>query len=81
MNGAKDVLERNNAEAEWDASTGQNYAEYKKDGLTYKIWLEEEESIETKVAKIHAAELAGIASWRLGYEKNTIWDVILKYVN
>lgn len=81
MASAELTLAANGAEPVWDAETAQYYAEYQKENTTYKIWLEEESSIETKVAKIHAAGLAGIAAWRLGYEKSTIWDVILKYVN
>ena len=30
---------------------------------------------------IREYNLAGVASWRLGYERSTIWDVILRYVN
>lgn len=75
------TLEANNAVPVWDETTCQYYAEYEKDGTSYKIWLEEEESIDAKVSRIHAADLAGVAAWRLGYEKSTIWDVILKYVN
>ena len=81
MESAELTLEANGAEPVWDVKTAQYYAEYQKESTTYKIWMEEETSIETKVAKIHAASLAGVASWRLGFEKNTIWDVILKYVN
>ena len=25
--------------------------------------------------------LAGIAEWKLGLEKSSVWDIILKYVN
>jgi spore germination protein YaaH len=45
------------------------------------MWLEEEKSIEEKLKVIHQFDIAGIAEWKLGLEKQTIWDVILKYVN
>ena len=43
--------------------------------------MEEETSIEDKMQLIKQYDLAGAASWRLGYERASIWDVILKYVN
>ena len=57
------------------------YAEFEYEGSTYQIWLEEERSIEEKMGLIREYNLAGVASWRLGYERSTIWDVILRYVN
>ncbi len=81
MENARVTLEANAAEPVWDTETEQYYAEYQKNDATYKIWLEEESSIDAKVSRIHKAELAGVAAWRLGYERKAIWDVILKYVN
>ncbi|MEI3525499.1 MAG: hypothetical protein V8Q27_04720 [Eubacteriales bacterium] len=51
------------------------------DGKTYKVWLEEEESIALKAALIKEYNLAGISAWKLGFERQDIWDTILKYVN
>ena len=81
MNGAKDTLERNKAEAEWDAATGQNYAEYKKDGVTYKIWLEDVDSVHERMRVIAGADVAGVAAWRLGFETEEIWPVMDAYMN
>lgn len=81
MKNAEDVLVKNDVTAEWLDEAGQYYAEYEKDGYMYYIWLEGEESIEAKVKLIYDANLAGIASWRLGFEKAEIWDIILKYIN
>lgn len=81
MNGAKDVLERNKAEAKWDAATGQNYAEYEKEGVTYKIWLEDIDSLHERMKVIAGANVAGVAAWRLGFETEEIWPVIDAYMN
>ncbi len=81
MTSAEKTLEANKATKSWDQTTGQYYAEYEKNGAKYKIWLEEEESIEAKMKLIYEADLAGVASWRLGFEKPSIWNVIQKYVN
>ena len=81
MNGAKDVLERNGVKAEWDAETGQNYAEYQKDGITYKIWMEDVDSLHERLKVIAGANVAGVAGWRLGFETKEIWPIMDAYMN
>lgn len=82
MENAEKTLSSNGAVPEWDEVTKQYYVEYTKTGnILYQIWLEEERSIEEKMKLIYEANLAGVAGWRLGFEKSTIWDVILKYIN
>lgn len=81
MDAIDKILEANGAEKTWDETTGQYYAEYTADGSTYKVWLEEEESIALKAALIKEYNLAGISAWKLGFERQDIWDIILKYVN
>lgn len=81
MNAADKTLSNNGVTAEWSEEAGQYYAEFEKGESFYQIWLEEERSIEEKAKLIKEYGLAGIASWRLGYERDEIWDVILKYVN
>ena len=81
MSSAEKTVSNNGATPEWSEEAGQYYAEFEnKDGF-YQIWLEEEASIEEKAKLLKEYHLAGIASWRLGYERDEIWDVILKYVN
>ena len=81
MNAADKTLSNNGVTAEWSDEAGQYYAEFEKGESFYQIWLEEERSIEEKAKLIKEYGLVGIASWRLGYERDEIWDVILKYVN
>lgn len=74
----------NSAEASvvWDDTTKQNYAEWEgADGATYKIWLEDAQSLEVKLQLIKDYGLAGTAAWKLGFETSDIWELILKYVN
>lgn len=75
------VLAKYGVQAKWDGKTGQNYAEWKKDGATYKIWIEDAKSIEEKLKAMKANKLAGTAVWKLGFEAPGLWDLILKYVN
>ena len=81
MNTAAKTVANNGATPEWSEEAGQYYAEFNNADGFYQVWLEEEASIEEKAKLLKEYDLAGIASWRLGYEKNEIWDVILKYVN
>lgn len=65
----------------WDEETCQYYFEYEKDGAVYKAWMEDERSIEEKLKLMKEYELAGVAAWKLGFERNSIWDTIIKYTN
>ena len=81
MDAIDEILAANGVEKTWDETSGQYYAEYTEDGNTYKVWLEEEESIALKASLIKEYNLAGISAWKLGFERQDIWDVILRYVN
>lgn len=81
MSKAEAILSDHGVTPTWDEETKQYYGEYESDGATYKMWLEEEDSIEAKMKLINENDLAGVAAWRLGLEKNSIWNIIIKYVN
>lgn len=81
MRAAENLLTDNGVTAKWDEKTGQYYGEFEKDGATYKIWLEEEDSLETKLKAIAKENVAGIAGWKLGLEKDEIWNIVVKYIN
>jgi spore germination protein YaaH len=80
MKGAEGVLKRRNIEAKWDEETAQNYAEYEEKGITYKIWLEDVDSITGRLNVIGGSDVAGVAAWRLGFETEEIWPVIGNYM-
>jgi len=80
MNGGQDVLKRNGITAKWDADCGQNYAEYTLAGVTYKIWLEDVDSLTERLNVIGGADVAGIAAWRLGFETDEVWPIIGNYI-
>ena len=68
----------NSVNLEWLEDCGQYYAEYQYDGKTYKIWVEDQKSIGEKLNVMKENHLAGASFWKLGYEKNTIWDTIVE---
>lgn len=81
MDEAAQIVKNAGAETQWDKETMQNYAEWDADGGTYKIWLEDEQSLEEKLKVIKSNNLAGVAEWSLGMEDSGVWDLILQYVN
>ena len=81
MSQGEAYLSANGVNPKWDDATGQYYGEYKSDEGLNRIWLEEEKSIGKKIDVISKAKLAGISCWKLGLEKEGVWDVILKAVN
>lgn len=81
MSEAESRVAANGATLNWLDDCGQYYAEYQYKGKTYKIWLEDQNSIEKKLQVMQSNNLAGASFWKLGYEKNTVWDTIIKYMN
>lgn len=81
MKEAENFLAENGVTASWDEATAQNYAQVEKDGAVSKVWLEDEASIDVKMQLIQKNNLAGVACWKLGFEKPAVWDVITKYLN
>ncbi len=55
---------------------GQHYVEYEEDGVLKKIWIEDEVSMRSRIELVNKLGLAGVASWRRGYESPDIWSVI-----
>lgn len=80
MDQASAYVEENGMEVYWDASVGQNVAEKEDNEALYRIWLEDEESITEKMKLIQKYDLAGVASWQLGYQRNTVWEIMAQYL-
>lgn len=81
MTNAEDMFRVNGVEPVLDSQTGLSYGEYEKDGFTYRMWLEDEASIDLKMQAIKESDVAGIGAWKLDLEKEEIWNVINKYLN
>lgn len=60
----------------WDNNLKQYYVEFVEDGVTNKIWIEDEESIKAKLQLISEYNLAGAAYWTKDREPESIWEVI-----
>ena len=64
----------------WDAALGQNVATVETADARYTIWMEDEQSIEEKLKVIQDADLAGVAEWKLGFERADVWSLISSYI-
>ena len=84
MTEAAGYLEAKGVTPWYDEATGQYYGEYvsENDGRLYQIWLEDEFSIRKRMEMIQEYDIAGVATWCIGWESGTeIWDIIAGYMN
>lgn len=76
MSGAESVVRSHDATPKWDKETEQYYAQFKGDGGTYKIWMEDENSLKKKLEVVTSSKAAGVAFWKLGFERAATWLTI-----
>ena len=76
MDAADEVIRKYKVETYWDKDYSQNYGKYEVGNDLYQIWLEDEKSIAAKMELIKKYNLAGVAEWKLGVERSSIWKVI-----
>lgn len=78
---AQQYIADHNITTVWDEQTCQNYGEYQSGDSYYQVWLEDADSIRVKLNIMDKYGIAGVAEWKLGFEVNSIWDVIEEYMN
>lgn len=77
---ARSRIDANGAQITWLADCGQNYAQYEAGGVTYKVWLEDAQSLDLKLQVMKDLDLAGAAFWKAGMETANVWDTIASYM-
>ncbi|KGP71038.1 glycosyl hydrolase family 18 protein [Pontibacillus yanchengensis] len=78
MEQAKEWMKENDVKPTYDEEAEQDYVEYsppEKD-LTYKMWLENETSINKRAQLVHRYELAGVASWTKYFADEQSWETL-----
>lgn len=65
----------------WDDELGQYYVEYRNQNVLERIWAEDENALKEKVKLVNKYNLAGVASWRWGFETPESWQVINETLN
>jgi len=82
MNYARRTFEQNGAVFEWQDDIGKYYAEFEiyRDGVLnrYRTWLECDRSMAKKIELVNRYDLAGVAAWVWGLEKEEIWDLFYR---
>lgn len=73
---ASRFIKQNGIETYWDRETSQNYGECSSGDSFYQVWLEDAQSLEVKMGLVKEYGLAGVASWKLGFERKSIWKVL-----
>jgi spore germination protein YaaH len=76
MSAVNNIIKEQKLTPTFKQETGQNYVEYKSGGNSLRIWIEDEVSIQARMELVRKYGLAGVASWRRGYETPEIWNVI-----
>lgn len=81
MEMADEYVANHSIEMRWDETTCQNYGEYQSGDSLHQVWLEDDESLRVKLNIMDKYGIAGVAEWRLGLEKPSVWSVIEEYIN
>jgi len=80
MKTANQFLKNHKITTVYDEATNQNYGECTEDGVLFQVWMEDADSIRTRLNVMTTYDIAGVASWRLGNETRDIWDIIAAYM-
>ena len=80
MDEADSAAAKRGAVFQWNEAAGQDYYSYVENGKTYKVWVENEKSMERKLSLVSKYRLAGAAGWRKGHERGSIWNVFKQYL-
>ena len=79
MNTVDNTLETYGLTAAWNEETSQDYAAWTLEkGIRCEIWIENEKSLAEKARLVSKYDLGGIAAWVLGFERDTVWEVLEK---
>ncbi|MBP7175922.1 MAG: glycoside hydrolase [Thermoclostridium sp.] len=75
MQAANSLMEKNNVQPQWDERSGQYSVSFTDGGVTYKMWLENEHSVNYKSALAHKYNLAGTSAWSYNFANEKVWAV------
>lgn len=60
----------------FDEASKQNYVEYMDGEKKIRVWLEDQSSVKARIELVNKYNLAGVGSWRRGYETLETWETI-----
>ena len=79
MEYTEELVRESGSTKNWDQDTQMNYISWNQGKNLHKMWIEDAASLELKLKATSDADVGGVAFWKLGLEKQEIWDTIIKY--
>ncbi|MBB3112181.1 spore germination protein YaaH [Paenibacillus phyllosphaerae] len=76
MESIQEIIDQKKLKPTFDTAAGQNYVEYTEDGNRQRIWIEDDVSIQARIALVRKYGLAGVATWQRTFQSDEIWDII-----
>ena len=76
MEAANNFVKRNNINLQWKDDIKQFYGRVDFEDYFHEIWIEDINSLFNKVSLVHKYDLAGVASWRKGFETPEVWPAL-----
>lgn len=76
MDRVKEIIAAKKLTPVLDPAAGQNYVEYTEEGALKRIWIEDDLSIQARVALARKYDLAGVATWQRTFQTASIWKTI-----
>jgi spore germination protein len=76
MDAAAEIISSKKLKPKLDQASGQNYVEYKEDGVTRKIWIEDKVSLKARVDLAKSFALGGVASWNRSFGNQSAWKAL-----
>jgi spore germination protein YaaH len=78
MRAVEDWIEERDLTPEFDDASGQDYVEFydEEEKATFKIWIENANSIARRGEMVHDYNLAGVASWNRFFANDESWDAL-----
>ncbi len=65
-------------DVKWDEKHQEPYYMYTdSNGIKREVWFENERTLQTKIGLVDKYKLSGISIWRLGYEDQKFWDILV----
>lgn len=74
LRAAQDLAQRWNAKIAFDPEQHEAYFTFSDGHDQHSVWLQDDQTIREKIALADQYHLAGISSWRLGFDDDTTWD-------
>lgn len=73
---AKGLVDRYEAEVHWMEDQKVNYAFWNNGGVFEYVFIEDDQSLESKLQLLQEYDLRGISVWRMGQEDPAVWEVL-----